>query len=85
MHCGFLPKSGNFEFFFLFFQISRPSSSRYIRFYDSSTNRNVYSFDVTSAAATFPATGSMGRTLTFRFSFNFVAGASYYVLLDSGK
>lgn len=26
-----------------------------------------------------------GRILTFRFSFGFTAGLSYYVLLDSGK
>ena len=71
--------------FYVNLQITRPSASRYIRFYDSSNNQNVYSFDVTSPSATFPTAGSGGQTITFSFSFNFVAGASYYVLLDSGE
>ncbi len=60
-------------------QISRPSSSRYIRFRQSSNGALIYAFNVRSAAATYS-----GRILTFRFTPPFTAGLSYYVALDSG-
>ena len=65
-------------------QISRPSSRRYIRFYEQMSRRLVYSFDVTSSSATYPAAGSGGRVLTFRISHSFSTGLAHYILIDSG-
>ena len=45
----------------------------------------MYNFDVTSAAANFPSSGTNGRTITFSFSASFTAGLAHYILLDSGK
>ena len=67
----------------LLVQIARPSSSRYVRLYDSSGD-NVFSFDMALDGASFPEPGSDGRNVTFTFSYDFAQLALYYVLLDEG-
>ena len=70
----------------IFVQISRPSTSRYVRFYEALSGRHIYNIDVTSSAATYPAHGTtLTLSLSASFTANFTAGLHYYILVDSGK
>ena len=68
------------------YQITRPTSTRFIIFYETLSRQNVYSVDVRSSTVTYPVAGSGGRTLTFSgVNYNFADGQDYYVLLDNGE
>ena len=68
----------------IIFQVRRPDSSHFIEVYQAEDDRLVHRIDVTSSDVTFPLPGSEGRTVTFRFDYSFVTGASYYLLFQGG-
>ena len=65
-------------------QFQRPATSKYIRVYDGSTGAQVQTIDATSTTAVTYPSSNLGRSLTFRTSYNFVIGRSYNVRLDEG-
>ena len=63
-------------------QFRRPTTSKYIRIYDGSTQ--VVTIDATSTSLVTYPSSNLGRSLTFRTTYNFVIGRSYNIRLDQG-